>query len=376
MVVFPNIEMYVEVISGYKDIFGKSIFWGGTTPLIKMSDYDTKFMSSLGEQLFLSSRAMTDRQASMVDRVLSTYAPQLAVHCIGQPDHKHYRLGVRTIDRRNSLSLDPEHNKLQLRFPYDDRIVSILKDFAKTSQGKVVWNKDALCWEFACTEYNLSWAVTIAQANSIKVDSECQAFFDEIVAVGENPHKIELVYTNDGFSISNIPNSMKEYIDSTVGFNDLYSLVDMSGALAYTIHDDILKPMTEELGETFMNLCSKRTIGVPTKTNLSEIIEWAIVVDRLPLCIYAPTHSKPKLGCLPDYFKEDEIHIVTLSDRVTLPFVVEPQIKVIYSTQIIPEWAERLPLLISQVNLMHGTTRRAFVEVPEKLVYHCQQLPR
>jgi len=373
MVVFPDIEMYVEVLSGYKDIFGKSTFWLGTKALIKMSDFDTQFITSLGEQLY-NGKAITDRQATTIDRILTTYAPQLAAHCIGLPDHKNYKLGIRTINRSSCLAL--VDNKLHFRFPFNADMVAQIKDFARTSQGAVGWNSQIGAWEFANTEYNLSWAVALAQSHNIEVASNCLALFDQIVELEQTPYKIELGYNNGKFSISNAPDSMIEYIENSIGFDNIYSLVDMSGALGYTVSDEITTIMASELGESFMKLCSDRNVGMPATSELEEIIEWAIAVDRLPICIFAPNFLKPRLGCLPKYFREDEILVVRQFDPISGPFTIDPAIKVVYTTQVIPVWEKRLPLLISQVNLMHGTAKRAFIEVAEKVVYHCTALPR
>ena len=370
--IYPDIETYIEVIAGWRDILGKTAHFWPSGPILKMAEFDEKFVSSMGEQLSVH-KAMTDRQAATSERIIATYAMQLLARGIEQPDHKNYKFGIRTINRHSCLTL--ADNKLKFKFPFNADMVNSIKEFAKTSQGHVRWNSDEMVWEFANTEYNLSWAVTLAQSRHIEVASNCLELFNRIIEVEATPYKIELVY--DGkFSITNAPDSMVEYIEKSSGFDNIYSLVDMAGALSFSISDDIYKPMVSELGETFMKLCTSHTVGIPVTNNLSEILEWAIAVNRLPICVYAPNFTKPRLGCLPDYFAEDEIQIIAPTEHIPKPFKVDPRVKVIYTTQVIPEWEERLPLLISQVNLMHGTAKRAFTEVAEKVVYHCQQLPR
>jgi len=375
MIVYPNIEEYIEVISGYKDVMGKAInyFIAPQRTLIKMSDFDQKFAESIGDQL-MRGIALTDRQAVTVDRLLSTYSSQLAAHSIGMPDHKNYRDGLRVLNRHESLIL--ANNKLYFRFRYDASMVETIKSFARTSQGHVSWDSDEKAWVFANTEYNLSWVVALAQAHNIEVTADCQTLFDQIVELEQIPYRIELVYQDNKLSITNAPDSMIEYIENSVGFDDIYALVDMSGALGYTVSDEIREAMSSELGEPFVKLCSDRTIGMSNTADLGEIVEWAIAVDRLPICIYSPNFTKPRLGCLPTYFTEEEIMTVSISDPVPDPFVVPNGIKVIYTTKVIPTWASRLPLLISHVNLMHGTSKRTFTQVAEKIVYNCPQLPR
>ena len=372
MIIYPNIEQYIETIGGWRDITGQPKFWGSGM-ILQLSDFDEQFVSSVGEALS-RGLALTDKQAAIAERIIVTYADQLAAHNIGQPDHRNYRFGIRTINRQSCLTL--ADNKLLLRFPFDAVIIGQIKEFAKTSQGKVTWQGEEKIWEFANTEYNLSWVVALAQSHNIEVAANCQELFDRIIEAEQTPYAIELVYNDGKFSITNAPDSMVEYIENSIGFENIYSLVDMAGALGYTVSDEIRSLMASELGEAFMKLCSDRTINMPVSSELSDIVEWAIAVDRLPICIYAPNFTKPRLGCLPTYFTEDEIVVIRPTDPVPLPYVVPEGVKVIYTTQVIPEWEKRLPLLISQVNLMYGTSKRAFVDVAEKLVYHCQILPK
>jgi len=373
--IFPHIETYLEFIGGHRDAQGKQTFSWMNPNRIKLATYDVNFIDSVTEQT-MRNVGLTDKQAFLAEKLIATYEKQLKKLGIDQPDHKNYRLGIRTINRSKCLTL--VDNKLHMRFPFDEDLINEIKLFAKTSQGIVFWDHENKVWSFANTEYNLSWAVMLAQSNGMQVDAEVMELFNLILEAEQTPYAIELKYGDDGCYIENAPSSMVEYLEANGGFDDIYKLVDYSGALGYTVSEEISQLMQTELGSPFMKLCADRAINMTPSTGackMEDILEWAIAVDRTPIVVYNPNFLKVDMTVFEKYFKPEEIQTISLKGDPTLPIVVDPVAQIVYTNKVLPDWQGRMPLLITYANLMHGANKRRFLVCAEKVVYYCSPLP-
>jgi hypothetical protein len=170
---------------------------------------------------------------------------------------------------------------------------------------------------------------------------------------------------------------MHEFIDKYVGFDDLYKLIDYAGVLGYTIDQEILDVFNSQYGKDFTDLCSKRFIDYPPGQPIGEIMEWVKVVNRYPICVYNPNFIKSVPATFATYFEPDEIQIFDMKSDTTQDVItIDPKIKLVYTNKVIPHWDGRIPLLISYANLMHGTSKKAFLDKADKVVYYCETLPK
>jgi hypothetical protein len=375
--IFPCIEDYMEFIAGYINLSGKKIQWFSPTPAISLANYDVGFVTSVSEQI-QAGTPMTDRQAVLAEKIITNYARQLRKLNVDQPDHKHYRLGQRTVDRSSSLTLHGD--MLHLKFPFNERMIASVKDFMKFAQGRVVWSKDNKAWTFGLTEYNLSWVVAFAQSATIYIDQPVQELFDLILECEKTPFAIELRLKSDNtLYIANAPESLQEYVANNIGFDNIYSLVDSSGALGYTVSTEILAAMKVDHSDTFMKLCAGKSVDLTPSQNkysMSEIIDWAVTVDRLPIVVFNPNFLAPDLTEYQQHFKDDEIQVVTLKDFPDGAIKVDPAIKIVYTNRVLNNWEGRLPLLITYANLMHSQQKKFFLGMAEKVIYYCDPLPK
>jgi len=371
--IFSDIETYIEFIAGYKDINGKQVKWWAE-PIIQLASYDINFVSSVAAQTLETQVAMSTKQASLSERLIEKYARQLRNKGIEQPNHKNYRLGVRVID--HSSIVGKIDDLIYFKFPFNEKMIADVKKFAKESQGKVVWNRERRSWDVAITEYNVNWIVCYAMSQNIPISPEVMDLYNLILVAEKTPYVIELCMNdNKEFYISNIPASMKEYIEQYIGFDNIYSLVDNAGILGYTISKEIFDIMRSQHSDNFIKLCASRTIdAVPergTDCTISDILEWAIIVNRLPIYVYNANFWKPDLSEYKKYFKEEEIQVIGLKDTDK----VDSSAKVVYTNKIPAEINDHMPLLITYANLFYGS-KKAFLEKAAKVVYYCEKLPR
>lgn len=374
--ILKDIEHYIEFISGSKGING-SYTWTYKSPL-RLANYDEKIIRSLSESIE-ASQGFTDRQAAMVDKIIATYERQLAALGVDQPNHKNYRFPVRKLDRSSFLAMTD--TRLELRFPYHEPLIEELRKMAQISEGNIHWDRELRVWAFAKTEFNLSAAVAIAQKFGIEISDEIKILFDELERIERVGHRIELKVDADdnSFYIANAADSLREYVDATIGTDDLIKMADMGPVLGYGVDDDVKAALEMGYGKNFTRFCCERIIdAVPTGTNavpFNEILEWAIALERTPIFVYNPNFLKADLTAFNRYFAPNEIKMLTLKDDPTFE-TVDSDIKVVYCNSIPSNWSGRIPLLISFANLMHGPTKRAFMGKAEKVVYYCPPLPK
>lgn len=375
--IFAEIETYIEFIAGYRDITGKQInYW--PSPVIALASYDVGFVESVSTQTIDRHIALSTKQANLALQLIKKYERQLRSMSVQQPDHNNYRMPLRDVVHVNRLSL--ENNHLYFRFTFNNSMILDIKNFLKEAQGEVKWNKDAKAWVFALTEYNVSWAVAYAKAKKIPVDSTVMELFDLIVETEKVPYAIELRLNDKGtLYIENAADSLNEYIEKHIGFNNIYALVDSAGALGYTVSKEISEVIESEHSKVFMKLCANKNIdldAVKESMSLDDIIEWAVKVDRLPICVYNPNFLKPDISVYQKYFEDSEIQVITMKDAGQNSVEVKPTTKIVYTNKILDAWEGRMPLLVSYANLMHGITKKTFMGKAEKVVYYCASLPR
>jgi hypothetical protein len=376
--IFKDIETYIEFIAGYRDATGTHVkFWPDIK--IQIASYDVGFVTSVAEQTISKGIAMSHKQGALAERLIKTYAKQLRKVNVEQPNHSNYRMPLREIVYVTSLTM--LGTLLFFRFPFNNNMISDIRNFAKDSQGAVSWSKDDKAWTFALTEYNISWAVCYAQTHNIPVSPDVVALFDLILEAEKTPYAIELQYDNGKCFINNAPDSLNEYVAEHIGFDDIYKLVDMAGVLGYTISEEITSIIKSQHDETFVNLCLNKSIDCTPNSKdeikLEAVIEWAIEVNRLPIIVYNQNFLTPDLTILSKYFKDDEITVYGMTDTVGLVTgLVDQSIKVVYTNKVLDNWAGQIPLLITYTNLMQGMSKRRFQDKSEKIVYYCAPLPR
>lgn len=174
---FNYVEDYIEYIAGYRTATGKSLmFFEKTTCPISLARYDVKIIESLAIQTSESNRSYTDKQAELAVKIIQKYVRQLTNQGIVIPDVlNNFRFGIRDVDRTKKIFLD--NNKIILKFPYDMKLVPIVRKYSKESDGFAKFDYDAKVWILALTESMLNWSMTVALANHFEVSEEISQLY-------------------------------------------------------------------------------------------------------------------------------------------------------------------------------------------------------
>jgi len=372
---FNDIESYVEFLAGYRNLSGNVNYWAQDVT-INLASYDVKFMSNVAEQS-LAGIGMTDKQQALALKLIKQYEKQMRKHGIEQPDQIIFRYPARDVNRNSEVKI--ADGKIHFSFPFSDELIAQIKAFAKDSQGHVIWDHTIRQWTFALTEYNLSWVVGQAKARNISVSADVQELFDLILEAEKTPYDIKLTIKEGGVAfIENAPASMVDYLNEANAFDDIYKLVDYAGVLSYTVDKSIADVISATHSELFLKLCLGKIIDCKPAEHgfgLPEIFSWAKETNRYPICVFNPNILTPDLSVFKEYFTDEEIKIITLKTPEAEE-KLDSRVKLVYTNKVLPNWEGRMPLLISYVNLMHGATKRDFMNTAEKLVYYCEALPK
>lgn len=337
---FNFVEDYIEYIGGYKEITGKVlVFFETTGSPISLARYDVKIVDSLAIQTSEQSRAYTDKQAELAIKIIRKYERQLNNQKVFLPETlDKFRLGIREIDRAKRLLI--QDNKIILKFPFDTKILPIVKRLSKESDGYAKFDYDTKQWILGLTEPMLNWSVSLARANDFEIDRWAQKLYDCMLSLEQTEYKIELCEVDGQLKITNAAPSLLDYINLNLGGinkNNLVKLIDNAAVLGYSISKNLLEQVSINQNQ-FCKLLVNRHVKLPSaEWNLSRIKNYAIMTDRLPMYVY-----DTKL----DWKESDEIKYI---NRAT-------------NFDLVPK------LLVTNTSMMIGPKKQSWFTKAEKVV--------
>lgn len=368
----PHVEDYVEIIAGYREPNGKSnhsIFSIGE-PIVNLARYDMKVVPSLAEQT-IGGKGYTDRQAQLACQLVLKYERQLFKQGIDVTPVKtpQYRIPLRELDRSNRVWV--EDNLIKLRFPYDIKLIDVVRDASRESKGEFKFNRDKKYHEAALTEWNLNWIYAFSVQNNFEIDKTVHDLMTLVTAVENEPYEIALKYTDDGIAVTNAPSSLLEYIEEHQGgvkLENILTLCDLAPVLGYTVDKQIEEDVIKNFGTRFWSLCANRNLktSFPAAGNLvSEIINYARLTDRFPVFVYEPDLS----GRLKTEFNKFFPGAMMTLDNKVMDCNITDDVKIIYTTKIPKVPFDRIPLLVSSAGMLYGGDRQMWIQAAEKVVY-------
>jgi hypothetical protein len=371
MKTFEYVEDYLEVIAGKRQLASGLLspisLFASFTPLVNLARYDVNFLDNVTDQT-TSGNALTDRQAELAIKLIQKYKRQLLTHNIDIDaiDPPRYRKSLRILDRTKKVELID--GAIRMRFPYESKLIESIRDESKESQGRIHFDRDVKLWKVALTEYNLNWACEFARLHGFEIDKALQDHMANIVACEQSEFKIELVQTDNGFAISNASGSLVEYINAHGGFglDNTVFLADMCSVLGYTLSAEVEALFAEIFTASDALLLYNRSYDFNTAPDtIGRIVSYAQLTNRYPIVTYNPNPD----GSLVEWqrhFAPEEILVVKNQKHSDVQ--VLPQHKLIYSSQIIRS-LEHIPLLVSQIGMIVGSSKQTMVTVAEKIFY-------
>ena len=365
---FSYVEEYIEIINGDRSPLTGKIYplFDGTAPIVNLARYDVSIVDSMSQAVQVG-KALTDRQAELAVKIILKYRKQLAARDIdvSPVENPKYRLPIRTIDRRRILSLDGD--SIMLQFPFDNKLIDNNRELAKISQGSWKFDGDAKVWRLAITETNVVAVGGFARNNDFEIDPAFIKLEQLVLECETVSYSIELKSTDAGYTISNAPDSLLEYIKENIDINNVDQLVDHAGIFEYSVDPDIEDHVISKYSPRIYNLMvNKESRYVPPVDDhiLEDIIDYAKITNRFPIYVYEPDLSDRLYNKCMMYLNEDSIQ--KIQHGKTAPTA---DAQVICFHKYNPRWDNRIPLLLSSAGIMHGGEKTLLLQRAEKVVY-------
>lgn len=290
---FKYVEDYVEFIAGYRTETGKLLGLFSTVPSpLSLARYDVSIVDSLGSQTAEQNNAYTDKQAALAVKLVDKYRRQLAN--LNTPIYvpevlDQFRLGIRQVDRTKSIYI--KDNEFILKFPFDTKLIDLIKAQSKNGQGSCTFDRENKYWRLGMTEHMLNWIMAIAPGNGFTIDEQVTSLYNTMLEVEKTPYEIKLVKGEDSFHITNAPDSLNEYIIEHLGgfgLDNELNLYDNAAVLGLKVDPWAVSAIFDKYGFNITSCIAFREHSFKKGScTLEEVVEYAKLVNRLPVYVYS-----------------------------------------------------------------------------------------
>ena len=288
---FTYVEDYIEFIGGHRNITGKHLgLFETTTSPISLARYDVQIVESFCNQVLFDCKPYTDKQSELAVKIVSKYRKQLlqlSTPVVLPESLNQFRLGIRTIDRTKSVTI--EDGQFVVKFPYDTKLIDLVKKQLKEGQGSVLFDKDKKVWRLVQTESMLNWIMAVAPMNEFAISNEVTELYNAMVAVEQQSYAIELQVRDGRLTVSNAEDSLIDYINEHLGgfdIDNLLTLADNSEVLGYTIDPDICTALESVYGPLWKLISNRYATFKKSEITMEYLIGYAKLVNRLPVYVY------------------------------------------------------------------------------------------
>jgi len=153
------LEDLIERLAGYG-----SYFFSASIPMVPS---DQALIHGLADQI-IKGNGLTEKQRSLSIRLVSKYTSPLSTEFNRDIDlflkSPQFRLPARTLSNNKKILIKEtqgELPKIQVYFPYNEEIITRIKDYKRKSpkvdSTNILWNSSEKCWEFGLTENNIKF---------------------------------------------------------------------------------------------------------------------------------------------------------------------------------------------------------------------------
>jgi hypothetical protein len=371
---FNTVEDYLEVLSGRRDLNDLSskyfsYVWD-FAPIISLARYDVAFLDNVTHHTMCGT-PLTDRQAELAVKLVLKYTRQLSACGIDTSVIKtpRYRHPLRTIDR--SRRADYINGDIHIRFPYDQKLITEIRDLVSECHGSVKFDKENKVWIATLSEYNVNWCYSFAQRHDFEIDPEIKNFMDQILECEKTGHSICLAQDDSQFVIKNSSTSLQQYIHACGGFgpDNLVALVDLAPVCAYEVPADIKQHMiNHHTAEIAQLMFSREFDFMQDPRAIEHTVTYARLTNRFPIVVYDP--KMLDMSNWTEHFPAEETMVIR-NQRPT-PEDMSTK-KLIYTSHALKQ-DMRLPLLVSYVGLMVGSSKQIMTARAEKKFFISMKL--
>lgn len=360
MKTLPYIEDYIEIMGAHY-----ALTWPIPDAVIKLARYDEPIVNSMANQI-QNKVGFTDRQAVLAHKIVIKYRKQWlqqGYEVSHLADQARYRYAIRAVDRR--LYIDVVNNAIEIRFPYDQTLISKIRAAVQDRPGSLLFDRDRRAWIAALIEPRIIWAREFGLEHGFEFSDNFQSVLELMLAQSE--YSIKLVSTGQALTITNAEKSLIDYVQNQggFGFDNLVGLIDLAGICGYTV-DPVLYDSVS-CDDHIHKCLTQRDIEIKYETDIDiqSVVKYAALTNRYPIYVYESGTSVLR-NQINQYFKPDQITDLKLNPKLS------HQGPVIYFNH----WklaGSSMPLLITTHTLMIGSRRQQMLHAADKVIYFTQQ---
>lgn len=359
----------LQYIEDYILLMGNDMLtWPPPTSVIKLARYDEPIVNSMAEQI-QRGLGFTDKQALLAHKIVCKYRKQWAAagyDVSDQIENGVFNLPIRTIDRSRSISIT--NNRLELKFPYDQNLISHLRASVSAVPGSLFFDRESRAWVAALIEQRIVWAHQFGLENGFEF---ADGFLQALAIINRSEHyAIELVDSEQGLKITNAENSLNDYISHHGGFDrgNLLRLIDLSSLLGYRVSTELFLNTGHNLTEFQIHMLMNRDHNsvYHNEPDLAPAIEYARLTDRFPIYVYESASASMRRQIYQHFSPEEICEPKNLT-------AVSQDCRVVY----VNNWKMSpvtIPLLITSHVLMIGHRRQQMLQSAEKIIYYTQEI--
>lgn len=243
---------------------------------------ELKMLSSISSQLN-RSYAITEKQATVVERMLKKYLPNISMFFakdmtsdIISPS---YRLGKRKIEDAKSVKIFTDASgikKISVSFPYNEALVNKIKEtriefknkFTTPRKRGINWDPENKSWVFSLYEPFISWIHHTFSSEEFVFDEKFLEFFNAIMAIENNVEKYlpVLRFSDNKFFYSNshknIPQPTSTDLLEVLFESKKYGITVWDESIALALKDDGFNPLTKIFLENQTAVSTAESIDV------------------------------------------------------------------------------------------------------------------
>lgn len=357
------LEDYLEFIGGYRDSQGKVNSW--SIPQVSLANYDRNVVDSMANQT-LNGRGLTDRQHQLAEKIVNKYRRQCAKLGVTIPESLSLRIPIRQIDRSQCIEHDIDNNQLIVKFRYDDKLVSELREFGSYSCGQVVFDREVMAWRVGLSQPNLMWMWSWAQDRNFELRFDPAVLSQEL---SQYQREYEIDIDSEG-QLSVLP-EISNINTAELGSSFLQKLYHSSRwQIPYS--ENIRRRFADHYREHWYEWTVERQLHIrPSQFGVGALAQWIKELDIGP--VVWQDNDPEFLNRLSEVFGQEQVH--QLPDKYRKNSVPDRKITVYYTNKLNTSTVRHLPdisLLITDNSIIYGV-KNLFQNRINKLIYYGEQ---
>lgn len=160
---------------------------------VSFNRYDSSLFSSLYNQISLKNSGFTEKQASLILKILPRYANQYQ-KLTGVDIHPFlvnptFMFPVRKSSNLKKISIcdhEDYQRALKMEFPYDEKIIEEVKKYKFTKNVKAHYNGQEKVWYFALSEESIGFLTDFVIKFNFEIDEEFENYLAQQKNILEN----------------------------------------------------------------------------------------------------------------------------------------------------------------------------------------------